>query len=181
MTYTHNASEVAARALDRIQESPETFDQDRWFESGAKDGHPSVDYGEAEAVVGDHDLVEWQSCGTVACAAGHAVAAADLGLVFDTSSQSNGRHLIQTVAERLLGLQEIQAFWLFDKNRTRLEVETAFSEIADCGHMTAIQRQTSTRRTSVPSRSVVCVISAGARIHGGGIDTSTDTGGDTSD
>ena len=88
---------VALRTLERIDAFPQTHDQQHWL---AKDGIPLF---ERSGAVLWEALVDWP-CGTTACVAGHAVAAA--GELYPDLFGDGWFGLVDvpTAAVRLLGL-----------------------------------------------------------------------------
>ena len=79
-------AEIAARTIERIRAEPDTHQQRYWFQYSEYDKDATNVDVEAIYTAGTN-LTEWRHCGYVACAAGHAVAAAiEMGAEIDPAA-----------------------------------------------------------------------------------------------
>ena len=96
---TPTPAEIAARTIERIRAEPDTHQQRYWFLFSAHE----KDTADVEAIyTAGTNLTEWRHCGYVACAAGHAVAAAiEMGAEIDPAADIG-----DTAAELLYGVDD---------------------------------------------------------------------------
>ncbi|MYE06353.1 MAG: hypothetical protein F4Y04_03885 [Chloroflexi bacterium] len=112
--------EIAGETLRRITEHPETHDQNQWLRQGHDHGLQDL-YRVDDVHDFGTDATRWAACGTVACVAGHAVAAALQRADVHVSPADE----ISDAAAELLGLAVQERRYLFATDRTLPEISDA--------------------------------------------------------
>jgi hypothetical protein len=122
---------TARGVLEFFRAHPELHDQSLWYdvEEDADGNRPTIEpLGEADGY----------PCGTTMCVAGAVCHVNGFWLTGHGVQDEDGQYAgeVDDLARRMLGLTRWQASWLFDSDRTNVEVTDTLAVIADGGHPT---------------------------------------------